>query len=60
MSYYVTEDSFDSELPENWGQIADYLNQIIDERGVENDHNACNEIWEEFWQGNLNMTPEMF
>jgi len=60
MSYYVTENSFGSEIPENWGQIADYLNQIIDERGVENDHNACNEIWEEFWQDNLNMTPEMF
>lgn len=60
MAYYVGEDSFGSDLPENWGAIADFLNQLIDERGVQSDQNACNEIWDDFWKGKLNMTPEMF
>ena len=58
MTYYVTADSFGSELPENWGAIADYLNQLIDELGIEEDHNACNELWEDFWHEKLDMKPD--
>lgn len=49
MTYYITADSFGADIPENWQEIAEELNAIIDERGIEEDHNAVNELWEEYW-----------
>lgn len=47
--YYITEDSFGGNLPENWEEIAEELNQIIDDRDIADDLNAVNELWEEYW-----------
>ena len=32
--YYITVESFGSECPENWEEIAAFLNDIIDQRGI--------------------------
>ncbi len=58
MTYYVTADSFGSEIPANWEEIAAFLNKITDERGIAEDHDACNELWEEYWNGELAGAPE--
>lgn len=47
--HYITEESFGSELPENWEEIANELNRIIDERGIADDELAVNELWDEWW-----------
>lgn len=48
MKYYITGDSFGSECPENWEQIADELNAIIDERGISEDRDAVDALWEDY------------
>lgn len=53
MSNYVTMDSFGSNLPKNWKEIAEKLNYYIDELGIKNDHDACNEVWEKFFNGEI-------
>ncbi len=55
---YITMDSFGSECPLNWEAIADALNEIIDERGILEDDEACNELWEAFCRGKLENVPE--
>ena len=45
----ITIESFGSDVPENWQEIADELNKIIEERGIEDDLNAINELWDEYW-----------
>ena len=57
MEYWITADSFGADLPENWQEIADYLNAIIRERDIESDHNEVNELWEAFWQGEFPDAP---
>lgn len=57
MTYYVTADSFGDELPANWEEIAAYLNALTDERGIAEDHDACNDLWEEYWNGELKDAP---
>ena len=52
MSNYITAESFGAEIPDNWQEIADELNRIIDERGIADDHDAVNELWESYWYGN--------
>ena len=51
MSNYITSDSFGSDLPENWEEIAAELNAIIDERGIADDLQAVNELWDEYFSG---------
>lgn len=51
---YITMDSFGSELPENWQEIADLLNEKIeqleeDEYG-EIDRDDVDAIWENYWK----------
>lgn len=58
MTYYVTADSFGSEVPSNWEEIAAFLNSITDERGIAEDHDACNDLWEAYWNGELDGAPE--
>lgn len=54
--YRITADSFGADIPENWEQIAEYLNRRIDEMELDSlpereRHDAVNELWEEFWSG---------
>jgi hypothetical protein len=45
-----------ADVPENWEDIAAYLNGIIDEQGIDD----ANELWESFWNGQLDKTPADF
>ena len=54
---YITMDSFGSECPLNWETIADALNEIIDERGILEDNEACNALWTEYCRGELKDVP---
>ena len=49
MKYYVTVDSFGSDLPDNWEEIAAELNETIDEQGIADDIDAVNELWDKYW-----------
>lgn len=55
--YWITAESFGADIPENWEEIAAFLNAIITDRGTSNDHNAVNELWEVYWQGNFPDAP---
>lgn len=57
MEYWITVESFGADVPENWEDIADYLNDIIRDRGIENDHNEVNDLWEAYWQGEFADAP---
>lgn len=50
---WITAESFGSDCPENWEEIAAYLNAMIEEQGIENDHDAVNELWEKYWEGEI-------
>lgn len=58
MENWITADSFGADIPANWEEIAEFLNDIIRERSIENDHNAVNELWESYWNGNFPDAPE--
>jgi len=58
MDNYITIDSFGPMCPINWEEIAEALNEIIDERGILGDHNAVNALWEEYCNGDLPGVPE--
>lgn len=57
---YVTMDSFGSDCPANWEEIAYALNAIIDARGITaaEDHDARNQLWEDWCNGRLPEVPE--
>lgn len=50
MKQIITAESFGSDIPENWEEIADKLNHIIDERGIADDADAINDLWDEYWR----------
>ena len=54
----ITMDSFGSECPANWEEIADFLNAIIEERGIENDEDALDQLWEDYCNGDIPGAPE--
>lgn len=54
----ITADSFGSEIPANWEEIADFLNEIIRERGIEDSVTEQNDLWEEYWNGEIPGAPE--
>ncbi len=54
----ITMDSFGSECPENWEEIADFLNALIEERGIENDPDELNRLWEDYCNGDIPGAPE--
>ena len=67
MYYHITMDSFGSDLPENWEDIADFLNPILDEK-VEKLGSfpergqvieLCNMIWEQYCNGEIDGAPVM-
>lgn len=49
MKNYITAESFGADIPENWEEIAQQLNAIIDERGIADDQEAVNELWDKYW-----------
>ena len=57
MESWITIESFGADVPENWEEIAEYLNNIIRDRGIENDHNEVNDLWEAYWQGEFADAP---
>lgn len=58
MKNYIRMDSFGSDLPSNWEEISDALNAIIDERGIADDHDAVNDLWESYCNEELENVPE--
>lgn len=54
----ITMDSFGSMLPENWEEIADFLNALIEERGIENDQDELDQLWEDYCNGDIPGAPE--
>jgi hypothetical protein len=57
MEYYITEDSFGEYCPANWQEIADYMNDIIDERGIAEDFDAVCVLWEAYCSGDIPGVP---
>lgn len=55
--YWITAESFGSDVPANWEEIAAFLNEIIRERHIESDHDAVNDLWESFWQSEFPDAP---
>ena len=53
----ITMDSFGSECPENWEEIANFLNALIEERGIENDPDELNQLWEDYCNGDIPGAP---
>lgn len=52
-----TVDSFGGNCPENWEEIADALNEKVNKLGIYFDRDAQDELWEEYWDGELPDTP---
>lgn len=50
-------ESFGDTVPVNWEEIANCLNAIAADRGITDDHEAENELWESYWNGDLPGTP---
>lgn len=48
--FFITEDDFGAELPDNWEEIADHLNWIIKSRCI-NSAEGVRNLWEEYWNG---------
>lgn len=57
MDYVIDEDSFGEYLPANWVEIANYLNNLIEEQGIAEDYDACSELWEKYCNGDLKDAP---
>jgi len=53
----INVESFGSELPKNWEEIARYLNDVAEEMGFETAA-EYNELWEQYWSGALRGAPE--
>ena len=58
MDYFIDEDSFGEYLPVNWTVIANYLNDVIDERGIAEDFEACSQLWEDYCNGDIKDAPQ--
>ena len=66
IDYHYTMDSFGQDCPENWEEIADYLNSIIDERLTpdeygnitDDDYNIVCKIWEDYCNGDMPEAPK--
>ena len=63
MENYVTVDSFGSDLPENWEEIASFLNPLYAEIAeTESDPRERREkfdaLWESYWRGEIPGAPK--
>lgn len=51
-SKLITGDSFGSDLPSNWEEIANYLNNIIRSASILfDDEDLSDTVWENYWNG---------
>lgn len=57
MENWITIESFGSDVPANWKEIVNYLNEVISFRNIQDDWEAVNEVWEAFWQGEFPDAP---
>ena len=57
MENWITIESFGSDVPANWKEIANYLNEVISFRNIQDDWEAVSEVWEAFWQGEFPDAP---
>ena len=65
--YRITVESFGDEVPQNWEEIADYLNEqfaaalaALDESDTyysRDAREAVDAIWERYWSGDLPGAP---
>lgn len=53
-----TAESFGTDCPANWEEICNFLNNLAADRGITDDHNAENDLWEEYWNGGIPGAPE--
>lgn len=60
INYFITAESFGDSLPRQWQEIAEYLNGIIRDRGIEFNRSAVNALWDDFWSDRLDRTPDSF
>ncbi len=56
-SHFVTADSFGPMCPSNWEEIANAMNNIMKMRGIEYDHDAVCDLWEDYNNGKLSEVP---
>lgn len=67
IDYHITMDSFGQDCPNNWEEIADYLNSIIDSMDGITDENGeltldgrekIDTIWETYCSGDMPEAPK--
>ena len=66
MDHHITMDSFGQDCPQNWEEIANYLNNIIDSRITPDefgditadDREIINAIWETYCNGDMPDAPK--
>ena len=51
-------ESFGDTCPRNWEEIAEFLNETAEERGITEDRDAMDALWEDYWRGDLEDAPE--
>lgn len=51
-------ESFGDTIPNNWEEIADFLNGIARERGIDDSTAEMNDLWEQYWNGEIPGAPE--
>ena len=54
----INVDSFGSDCPVNWEEIAAYLNAIIMEKGIADDYDETQTLWEQYCNGDLPEAPK--
>lgn len=51
-SKLITAESFGSDIPSNWEEIAQYLNDIITNSSILfDDEDTSDLVWENYWNG---------
>lgn len=53
----ITGESFGSNCPQNWEEIADFLNEIIEEK-TDGSKEASEELWEDYCNGKIEDAPK--
>ena len=53
MKKCFTAESFGADCPKNWEEIANTLNKIAEDRGITEDREALDDLWEAYWNGEL-------
>lgn len=56
MTERITVDSFGTEVPVNWPQIAEWFNNQVEEKELTNEQ--LDELWEAYWAGECSDAPE--